>query len=71
LALKSYYYSAMASEMLFDLTGDKKYVKKGSQSWELFFGRTKAGEETLGNEWLNRARRHQTNLQYLEKKLGS
>lgn len=70
LALKSYYYTGMACELLFDLTGDKKYVKKGAQSWELFFGRLRAGEETLGDDWIVKAKRHQTNLQYLEKKLG-
>lgn len=70
LALKVHFYAALAAETLFDLTGDKKYVKKGAQSWELFFGRLKSGEETLGDEWVEKAKKHQTNLLYLEKKLG-
>jgi hypothetical protein len=70
LALKSHYYLGIAAEMLFDLTGEKKHVKKGVQSWELFFGRLSTGEDTLGGDWIEKAKRHQKNLLFLEKKLG-
>ncbi len=70
LALKAHYYTAIAAETLFNLTGEKKHVKKGVQAWELFFSRLDDGAETLGDEWIDKARNHQKNLQYLEKKLG-
>jgi hypothetical protein len=70
LALKAHYYTGIAAEVLFDLTGDKKYVKKGVQAWEMFFGRMETGEDTLGDEWIDKANKHQRNLLYMEKKLG-
>ncbi|TAL16934.1 PEGA domain-containing protein [bacterium] len=70
LALKAHYYTGIASELLFGLTNEKKYVKKGVQAWEMFFARLNSSEETLGTSWIEKAKKHQKNLSYLEKKLG-
>ncbi|PLX41177.1 MAG: hypothetical protein C0608_06850 [Deltaproteobacteria bacterium] len=70
LALKAHYYSGIASELLFGLSAEKKHVKKGVQAWEMFFARLNTSEETLGSDWVNKAKKHQKNLVYLEKKLG-
>jgi hypothetical protein len=70
LALKAHYYTGIASELLFGLTNEKKYVKKGVQAWEMFFARLNSSEETLGTSWIEKAKKHQKNLSFLEKKLG-
>ena len=71
LALKAHYYTGISSELLFGVTGEKKHVKKGAQAWEMFFARLNASEETLGKDWVEKAKKHQKNLGYLEKKLGN
>ena len=70
LALKANYYTGVAAEILFGLTGEKRHVKKGVQAWEMFFARLGASDETLGNDWVEKAKNHQKNLLFLEKKLG-
>ncbi len=70
LLLKAYYYMGVACELLFRRTGDLKYVSKGNQAWDVFFGRLEARPGALGPEWVERARKHRTNLRYLATKLS-
>ncbi len=70
LLLKAYYYLGVACELLFRRTGDVKYVSKGNQAWDVFFGRLEAHGGALGPEWVERARKHRTNLRYLATKLS-
>jgi hypothetical protein len=70
LILKAHYFSGMASEILFNLTGDRKYVKKGAQAWEVFFARLDLAPQALERNWVEQARRHRRTLDFLAKKLG-
>lgn len=70
LVLKSYYYSGMTNEVLFNLTGDKKHVKRGVQAWELFFARLELAPDALEGNWIEKARSHRQTLEFLAKKLG-
>lgn len=70
LILKAHYFSGMASEILFNLTGDRKYVKKGAQAWEVFFARLDLSPEALERNWVEQARRHRRTMDFLAKKLG-
>lgn len=70
LALKTQYFLALTAEILFDLTGEKKHVRKGGQAWDLFFARLDQKPKALEGEWVEKARRHRQNLEYLAKKLG-
>lgn len=70
LILKAYYYAGMTSEILFNLTGEKKYVKKGGQAWEVFFARLQLSPESLEGDWIEKARSHRQSLEFLAKKLG-
>ena len=70
LALKANYYAGISSEILFDLTGDKKYVKKGTQAWEVFFAQLESTPKALEDTWIEKARRHRQSLEFLAKKLG-
>lgn len=70
LVLKAHYFSGMASEILFNLTGDRKYVKKGTQAWEVFFARVDLAPQALERNWVEQARRHRRTLDFLAKKLG-
>ncbi|MBE0617606.1 MAG: PEGA domain-containing protein [Proteobacteria bacterium] len=70
LVLKAHYFAGMASEVLFNLTGERKYVKKGSQAWEVFFARVDLSPRALEEPWIERARKHRRTLDFLAKKLG-
>lgn len=70
LVLRAYYFAGVSSEILFSLTGEKKYVKKGAQSWEIFFARLELAPRALENEWIEKARNHRRTLEFLGKKLG-
>lgn len=70
MVLQSYYYSGITNEILFNLTGDKKHVKRGVQAWELFFARMELTPDALEGNWIEKARGHRQTLEYLAKKLG-
>jgi len=70
LVLKAHYFAGMASEVLFNLTGERKYVKKGAQAWEVFFARVDLSPRALEESWIERARTHRRTLDFLAKKLG-
>jgi len=70
MVLQSYYYSGITNEILFNLTGDKKHVKRGVQAWELFFARVELTPDALEDNWIEKARGHRQTLEYLAKKLG-
>lgn len=70
LMVRATYYSALASEVLFDLTGEKKHVKKGAQAWEVFFAHADANAKAIEETWLEKARRHRQSLEFLAKKVG-
>lgn len=70
LVLRAYYFAGISSEILFNLTGEKKYVKKGSQAWEIFFARLELSPRALENDWIEKARNHRRTLEFLGKKLG-
>jgi hypothetical protein len=70
LILKAHYYTGMASEVLFNLTGEKRYVKKGAQAWEVFFARLNLTPSVLEDTWIEKARNHRRSMEFLAKKLG-
>ncbi|MBI5015760.1 MAG: PEGA domain-containing protein [Deltaproteobacteria bacterium] len=70
LTLKANYYAGMTAEILFDLTGEKKHVKKGSQAWEVFFAHAENNPKAFEETWIEKARRHRQSLAFLAKKLG-
>ncbi len=70
IALRTHYYAGLSSEALFHLTGDRRHVKKGLQSWEVFFARLELAPKSLGEAWIDRARSHRQTMEYLAKKLG-
>jgi hypothetical protein len=70
LAMKANYYAGIGSEILFDLTGEKKHVKKGSRAWEVFFAHVDTNPKALEETWIEKARRHRQSLEFLAKKLG-
>lgn len=70
LLLRIHYYTAIASEILFNLTGEGKYVTKGGQAWEVFFARLDLTPDALEEAWIEKARNHRQSLEYLAKKLG-
>jgi hypothetical protein len=70
LALKANYYAGITCEILFDLTGEKKHVKKGTQAWEVFFAHADTNPKALEETWIEKARRHRQSLEFLAKKLG-
>ena len=70
LILKAHYYTGMASEILFNLTGEKRYVKKGAQAWEVFFARLELTPSVLDKGWVEKARNHRRSMEFLAKKLG-
>jgi len=70
LLLKACYYSGIANEILFHLTGEKKYVKKGGHAWEVFFARLELTPDSLQKNWVEKARTHRRSLEFLETKLG-
>jgi hypothetical protein len=70
LILKANYYLGMSCEILFDLTGDKRFVKKGGLAWQVFFAQLDLSPKALEETWIEKARRHRQSLEYLAKKLG-
>jgi len=70
LILKVHYFTGMASEILFNLTGERKYVQKGGQAWEVFFARLELSPGAMEETWIERARNHRRTLDFLGKKLG-
>jgi hypothetical protein len=70
LILQAHYYTGMASEILFNLTGEKRYVKKGAQAWEVFFARLELTPSALEEGWVEKARNHRRSMDFLAKKLG-
>lgn len=70
LTLKANYYAGIGAEILFDLTGEKKHVKKGSQAWEVFFAHADLNPKAIEETWIEKARRHRQSLEFLAKKLG-
>ncbi|HSH70943.1 MAG TPA: PEGA domain-containing protein [Deferrisomatales bacterium] len=70
LILQAHYYTGMASEILFNLTGEKRYVKKGAQAWEVFFARLELTPSVLDKGWVEKARNHRRSMEFLAKKLG-
>jgi hypothetical protein len=70
LILKAHYYTGITSEILFNLTGEKKYINKGEQAWEVFFARLELTPDALEGTWVEKARNHRRSLEFLAKKLG-
>ncbi len=69
LILKTHYYAGIASEILFNLTAEKRYLKKGVQAWEIFFARLDAAPRALEAGWVEKARQHRRSMDFLAKKL--
>lgn len=70
LILQTHYYTGMVSEILFNLTGEKRYVKKGAQAWEVFFARLELTPAAFGKNWVENAKSHRRSMDFLAKKLG-
>jgi hypothetical protein len=70
LILKAHFYTGIASEILFNLTGERKYINKGGQAWEVFFARLELTPDALEGSWIEKARSHRRSLEFLAKKLG-
>ncbi len=70
LLLKAYYYLGVTSERLFQETGEARFIQKGAQAWQVFFARLEQAPDAMAPEWVERARRHRRNLEYLATKLG-
>jgi hypothetical protein len=67
---RAHYYAGMACEILFNITGEKRYVKKGAQAWEVFFARLELTPAALEKSWIEKARNHRRSMEFLAKKLG-
>ncbi len=70
LHLKALYYAGITSELLYHAAGQARYLQKGVQAWDVFFARLESSPDALEPEWIERAKRHRRNLEFLAKKLA-